>query len=241
MNFPTHVPVPGFGRAGRRGAAGPPLPRRDRPRRLPLPAALAAGGRASRAVQPPQGFGSGPRLSPACASGRDRPGWAEVAAERFWLVLCGSPAAAIPDWPGARQARPKRLASRYLASCFTAIRAVWSIRCMKICRSAKYSSRLISGRRRWAVLKESFFLWAANHLPRIRTLEPRRYLLLRLAGMDIQGPMPHLGAPHHPADRWGESHQDRCRIIHQHRGPLRWRPGRHLDRSQRPGGPARLV
>ena len=37
-------------------------------------------------------------------------------------------------------------------------------------------------------LKESFFLWAANHLPRIRTLEPRRYLLLRLAGMDIEGP-----------------------------------------------------
>jgi maltose O-acetyltransferase len=41
---------------------------------------------------------------------------------------------------------------------------------------------------RGACLKESFFLWVANHLPRIRTLEPRRYLLLRLAGMDIQGP-----------------------------------------------------
>ena len=38
------------------------------------------------------------------------------------------------------------------------------------------------------VLKESCFLWVANHLPRIRILEPHRYRLLRLAGMDIQGP-----------------------------------------------------
>jgi acetyltransferase-like isoleucine patch superfamily enzyme len=37
-------------------------------------------------------------------------------------------------------------------------------------------------------LKESLFLWVANHLPRVRMLEPRRYLLLRLAGMDIRGP-----------------------------------------------------
>ena len=28
----------------------------------------------------------------------------------------------------------------------------------------------------------------ANHLPRIRIFEPHRYRLLRLAGMDIQGP-----------------------------------------------------
>jgi maltose O-acetyltransferase len=41
---------------------------------------------------------------------------------------------------------------------------------------------------RGACLKESLFLWVANHLPRVRTLEPRRYLLLRLAGMDIEGP-----------------------------------------------------
>lgn len=44
-----------------------------------------------------------------------------------------------------------------------------------------------SGRRRWGALKESIFLWTANHLPRIRTLEPHRYVLLRLAGMDIRG------------------------------------------------------
>lgn len=44
------------------------------------------------------------------------------------------------------------------------------------------------GRDRWTLLRESLFLWAANRLPRIRTLEPRRYILLRLAGMEIQGP-----------------------------------------------------
>ncbi len=37
-------------------------------------------------------------------------------------------------------------------------------------------------------LKESLLLWVANHLPRIRTLEPHRYRLLRLAGMDIPSP-----------------------------------------------------
>lgn len=41
---------------------------------------------------------------------------------------------------------------------------------------------------RWTFLRESLFLWAANHLPRIRSIDPNRYVLLRLAGMDIQGP-----------------------------------------------------
>jgi maltose O-acetyltransferase len=45
-----------------------------------------------------------------------------------------------------------------------------------------------AAQRRGECLKESLFLWLANHLPRVRTLEPHRYRLLRRAGIDIEGP-----------------------------------------------------
>lgn len=41
---------------------------------------------------------------------------------------------------------------------------------------------------RGAALKESLLLWLANHLPRARRFDNRRYVLLRWAGMDIRGP-----------------------------------------------------